>query len=280
MNNLHPADNNLIGGGSDFNQNTDVQDGRFQIEVPAGSYRVHGATPEGLLLSTSGASIALSSDISDVGIALAPLPSVPVRVRTQSDSGGIQQIDAGEALRLVGVLLHSVSNTASLKRADWGRWNPLKSEIQNVEPGVYEVELNTFGQWRVESARCGSLDLLSENLTITDGAQPSPIEITLRNDAATVNGTVVEAEGELASVLLAQQYGTRNLVKLLPRVQGVFQFKGLAPGDYALIVSDGLDKLEYMNPDVLNPYLTTAVHLSLHPHGTANVNLTPSAGNR
>lgn len=262
------------GQGSDFHQNAALEEGRFQIEVPAGSYAAYGTTPAGMLLSTAGASIALSSDTSDGRIALAPLPSVPVRVRTELASGGTELVDAAQALQLVRVNLHSVSTTPSLQQADMG-WNPRSSEIQNVEPGAYEVEVNTFDPWRVESAHCGSLDLLSENLTIPAGSQPSAIEITLRNDAATVSGTVVEAEGEMASVLLVQQNSTRNLVKLLPRVQGRFQFNGLAPGDYALIVSDGIDKVEYMNPEVLNPYLATAVHVSLPPHGRANVNLSP-----
>jgi len=266
--------------GSDFKQNAAVQDGRFQIEVPAGSYAVYGITPEGQLLSTAGTFITLSSDISDVRIALAPLPSVPVRVRTELDRGGVERVDAAEASQLVGINLHSVSGTPFLKRADFGWSNTWSSEIQNVEPGVYEFEANTFGPWRVESARCGSLDLLSENFTVTAGSQPLPIEITLRNDAATVTGTVRETEGVMASVLLVQQLSMRNVVKLAPKVNGTFQFQGLAPGDYALIVSDGVDNLEYKNPEVLDPYLATAVHISLQPHGTANVNLNLSPVNR
>ena len=46
---------------------------------------------------------------------------------------------------------------------------------------------------------------------------------------------------------------------------GNFRFEGLAPGEYSLIASDGLDKLEYMNPEVLNPYLSAAAHISSQP---------------
>jgi hypothetical protein len=262
---------------SDFTYNAAVQDGKFHIEIPAGSYGVHGTVPD-RLLSVAG-TIDVSSDTSDVRISLVPLPSIPVIVRTEFDRGGIEQADTAEAFQMVGVGLHSVSSTPSLKRT-WIWWNPRSIEVQNVEPGVYQAELNTFGQWRVESARCGNVDLLSQDLTLTAGSQPSPIEITLRNDAATVSGTVREAEGELASVLLVQRHGNRNTVKLLTGVQGTFQFNGLAPGDYALIVSDGIEKMEYMNPEVLAPYLSTAAYISLQPHGTANVSLSLSPGNR
>jgi hypothetical protein len=172
-----------------------------------------------------------------------------------------------------------VSSAPSLRsRESW--WNPQFREISNVEPGTYEVELNTFGQLRVESARCGAVDLLSENLTVPSGSQPSPIEITLRNDGATVMGTVIQQQGDIATVLLVQQHGDRNLVKALTRVPGTFRFDGLAPGDYFLLASEGIENWEYTSPQVLNPYLSTATHIRLQPHGAANVKLNLSRVNR
>ncbi len=258
----------------DFAQNAAVQDGKFQIEVPAGSYFVHGSAPGGLLLSTAGASVDVSSDASNVRVTLARTPSIPVTVREESDSGTTVPVDASQVRSMLAVSLHLLE--AFPKRTEvW--WDQGSGEIRNVEPGTYQFEANTFGQWRVESAYCGNVDLMSQNLTIGAGVQPSPIEITLRNDAATVSGTVLQANGQLATVLLVQQRGARNLVKLLTRVQGTFQFNGLAPGDYSLLASDGIDRLEYMNPEVLNPYLSTAAHVNLPPHGTVNISLSVSS---
>jgi len=47
-----------------------------------------------------------------------------------------------------------------------------------------------------------------------------------------------------------------------------------------LLAFDGVDRLEYENPEVLNPYLSKAEHITLQPHGIANVNLSPSPTGR
>ena len=123
--------------------------------------------------------------------------------------------------------------------------------------------------------------MLSEDLTVMDGAQPQAIEVTLRDDAASVRGTVTPADDMApAIVLLIQPRGTRNLVKVGGAVQGKFEIDGVAPGDYLLLAVDGVDRLEYENPEVLNPYLSKAEHISLQPHGMANVNLSLSPTGR
>jgi hypothetical protein len=122
------------------------------------------------------------------------------------------------------------------------------------------------------------VDLLSDDLAVADGAQPPPIEVTVRDDGATVSGTVVPAdEAEQAMVLLVQQHGRKNLVKVAGIAEGKFEFQGVAPGDYSLLALDHADQLEYANPEVLNPYLSQAQHISVQPHGTANVNLSLSS---
>jgi hypothetical protein len=128
--------------------------------------------------------------------------------------------------------------------------------------------------WYVKSLRSGGIDLLSEDLTVVEGAQPQPIEVTLRDDAASVRGTVAPADDMVpATVLLVQPHGTRNLLKVGGASQGKFEIDGVAPGDYLLLAFDGLGRVDYEDPEVLNPYLSKAEHITLQPHGVANVNL-------
>ena len=123
--------------------------------------------------------------------------------------------------------------------------------------------------------------MLSEDLTVVEGAQPQTIEVILRDDAASVRGTVTPADGMMpVTVLLVQARGTRNLIKVGGGFQGKFQIDGVAPGDYFLLAFDGVDRLEYENPEALNQYLSRAQHISLQPHGIANVNLTLSPTER
>ena len=265
------------GESSDFTQQVSTQDGQFQTKLPAGSYSVRGFTATGMLLSTAGSSVVINSDRPDVHIVLAPAESIQVVLRKESGGGTIEQVDASQGNGIPGMSLQLVPNTPSLTRSgNW--WNAQSGAISNVEPGVYEVEINTVGPWWAKSVQCGNVDLLSDDLTVTAGAQMPPIEVTLRDDAATVSGTVGPAEQEeQATVLLVQPRGARNVLKAaVTGPDGRFQFQGVAPGDYVMLAFDGVDQLEYQNPEVLSPYLSSAVRISLQPHGTASVNLNRS----
>jgi hypothetical protein len=81
-------------------------------------------------------------------------------------------------------------------------------------------------------------------------------------------------------VLLVQPRGARNVIKVGGAFQGKFEIDSVAPGDYLLLAFDGVDRLEYEYPEVLNPYLSKAEHITLQPHGIANVNLSPSPTGR
>jgi hypothetical protein len=255
----------------DFTQSVPTQDGKFQSKLPAGAYSVSGSTANGVLLSTLGASVEIGSDSPDVHVGLAPAAFIEVAIRTDP-VGGASQPDLSKGQFIPGMTLQLVSTTPLLRSNNW--WRAPSGGIQNVEPGVYTLEINTAGPWWVKSARSGAVDLLSDDLTVTAGIQPPPIEVTLLDDAATVIGTVAQADQpELVTVLLVQPRSHRNLIKAVPAGQGRFQFQGVPPGDYSLLAFDHADQLEYADPEVLNPYLSGAVHISLQPHGTASVNL-------
>jgi hypothetical protein len=258
------------GDGSDFTQNAQVQDGRFEVKLPAGSYTVTASTANANRL-TPGSPLAISSDNPDLHIPLSLLPSIPVEVRREH-AGGATEPSLPQSGGVPAMYLQLVSNASFPASAH--SWNPHR-EIQNVEPGTYSVVITTTGQWWVKSAQCGGVDLLSDDLTVAEGAQPPPIEITLRDDAASISGTVTSPnELEPATVLLIQPRGKRNLIKATPAVQGTFEFQSEPPGDYLLLALDDTDQLEYSNPEILSPYLSKATRISVQSHGTASAAIT------
>jgi hypothetical protein len=50
---------------------------------------------------------------------------------------------------------------------------------------------------------------------------------------------------------------------------GEFGFIAVAPGDYKLLGFDSVDGLEFRNPDVVAPYLSRAVRVTVQPHEQA-----------
>jgi hypothetical protein len=266
------------GDGYDFIQNAMVQDGRFQIKLPAGSFSVIGSTATGIQLAASG--VVVSSDNPNLDVALRPASEIRVELQRESSSGSTQG-NTPEQPGFIGMNLQLVRTAGTPGASYW--WAPGQADgFQGVAPGVYTVQANgPPGMWYVKSLRSGGIDLLSEDLSVVEGEQPQPIEVTLRDDAASVRGTVAPADDMVpVTVLLVQPRGKRNLIKVGGAFQGKFEIDGITPGDYLLLAFDGVDRLEYENSEVLNPYLSKAEHISLQPHGIANVNLSLSPTGR
>ena len=74
-------------------------------------------------------------------------------------------------------------------------------------------------------------------------------------------------------VLLVQPHGTKNIIHAARAMQGNFVIPGIPPGDYAILALDEGDRMEYADPEILNPYLSDAEHVSVRPHATVTVNL-------
>jgi hypothetical protein len=266
------------GDAYDFAQSAMTQDGRFQIKLPAGSFSVAGSTATGIELTASG--VVVSSDNPNLNVALNLASGIRVELQTQSSSESAQR-NASKQPGSIGMNLQ-LAPAAGPPGAAVYWWAPGTDAFQGVAPGVYTVQANgPVGTWYIKSLRSGGVDLLSEDLTVAEEAQPQPIEVILRDDAASVRGTVPSADDMMpAIVLLIQPRGARNLIKVGGAFQGKFEIDGVAPGDYLLLAFDGMDRLEYENPEVLNPYLSKAEHISLQPHGIANVNLNLSPAGR
>ncbi len=263
------------GDSYDFVQSAMAQDGRFQIKLPAGSFHVSGSTATGIQLAAS--DVVVSSDNPNLNVALRPASSIRVELQKESSSGNAQR-NIPEQRGSIGLNLQLVRTAGIAGASYW--WAPGQSDgFPGVAPGVYTVQVNgPLGMWYIKSLRSGGIDLLSEDLTVVEGAQPPPIEVTLRDDAASVRGTVSPADDMVpVIVLLVQPHGTRNLIRVGGASQGKFEIDGVAPGDYLLLAFDASDRLNYEDPEVLNPYLSKAEHISLQPHGVANVNLSLSS---
>jgi len=147
-------------------------------------------------------------------------------------------------------------------------------EVQNIAPGTYGVEVNPNGPLYVQSAMSGTTDLLESDLSVAPGTSPQPIEITLRDDAAFLSGTVsLENQPRTATILAFSEHASAP-----PRMQptdppGSFQLSFLPPGAYKILAVDHPDRLEYTNPETLRKYLSKAREVTLSPDQSAKIDL-------
>jgi hypothetical protein len=259
------------GDDSDFSQTAALQGGKFQVKVPAGAYSVGGTMGGGVELTTPGAAVVIRSDEADLHVPLHAATTIPVEIEKEQGAGGSERKAPIQGI-IPGLILQLVPLSQSRRGTNF--WRGQAVGILNVAPGTYRLEINTNGEWWVKSAQSGNVDLLSDDLTLSEGEQPEPIEVTLRDGAGTVSGTVTPAGNpDRVLVLLVQPYGTRNIVHAARPMQGYFAIPGIPPGNYEIVALDGGDQLEYADPEILNPYLSDAEHVTVRPHATVTVNL-------
>jgi hypothetical protein len=223
-------------------------------------------------VTTPGATVLIRSDEADLQVPLNPAATIPVEiVKEQGAAGSERRVPVAGGLPGVNLQLTPLSQ---FRRGRTNFWRGQAGGIPNVAPGTYRLDINSAGEWWVKSARSGGVDLLSDDLTVPEGGQPESIEVILRDGAGMVTGTVTPA-GDLGSVLvlLVQPHGARNIIHAVRTMQGNFAFSGIPPGDYAILALDGGDRLEYADPEILDPYLSDAEHVSVRPRATVNVNL-------
>jgi hypothetical protein len=108
--------------------------------------------------------------------------------------------------------------------------------IPNVRPGRYRVHLQTAVGYAASIVSGGS-NLLRQPLVIGLGGASSPIEITLRDDGAEVDGKVEDAtEGHIYFLPVGE--GSGEFRQANSTLDGSFAFSQLSPGTYRVLAFD------------------------------------------
>lgn len=242
-------------------------------EIPAGFYTlVANCIVNGEDAITGRIPLPVDSSIANVTLPVAPTVSIPVTFRTDEGNTDANENTPSGMLLLIQKQLgaHGISGWSEPETdGDFKRL-----VVKGVEPGAYSVDIKSAPGWYVESARYGSIDLLAEDLTVPEGGTTEAIEITLRSDGASVNGSVrARGAAPATGMVLLVPSRTPRLVRVTPITNGTFTISELAPGSYRAIALDHAEDLEYTNPDALRDYLTKAQDVTLSPKRETRVDL-------
>ncbi|HUE42160.1 MAG TPA: hypothetical protein VMP12_01300 [Candidatus Sulfotelmatobacter sp.] len=134
--------------------------------------------------------------------------------------------------------------------------------VPGVPTGEYRVNSQVPGGY-VAAIRCGDRDLQDSTLVIAGGSSLPPIEVTVRNDGAEIDGSIVEmanpnsGSGQTASgyVYIVPARGGGEMKTLVSQPNGDFQIQQLAPGTYRVLAFDRpRNDLEYGDEDAMRKY--------------------------
>jgi hypothetical protein len=267
----------LVNTSGDMVQRTvriDPKTGQFQIPgVPAGTYMLvasaqapnENGTQEPQAQLTATQLIHLKSDLGGVVLMLGRGISVGVQV-----NGGIPSVGTANVPQVMVQLISREflqNSRGTMVPPQNGEPRPA-ARIEDIPPGTYTVEASPNQPGYIASLRCGSLDLLREDLTIAPSAVLPPIEVTLGNDGAQLSVKVVEngRPAAAAVVIYSEEYPRRSVLTQTNET-GAFSLGNLAPGQYQVIaVKDALD-LEFRNPAAMEKYLEHASAVTLQSGG-------------
>ena len=244
--------------GSEFSAAT----GAFQMHAPAGTYELRATSQDAKGRALS-ASQKLSVQADTNGVRLTLVPAIDVAVHTRLDAAELQEVPQP----LTSVTLAPAEGLPGISPATANSEDAHDRGaliIRNVLPGSYAVDLNPLGPWYAQFARCGSTDLLRENLVVAPGGAHCTIEIGMRGDGATLATSIAgDAIPSAVFVLLAPENGAIRVLNVYPQPNQAFETAGLAPGRYKVVAVDRVDELEYTDRVAMEPLLAKGQEISL-----------------
>jgi hypothetical protein len=260
----------------------DQQSGVFEFPmVPAGTYSLRiGALNEANHFSSRLETITVDRDVANLHLAFSPGVTIPVLLRRElnASNGNSNGSSGAEENANPGM----IAATVSLESSTFG--NQFNAElgqetdssalaVHAVMPGKYRVHVAPNINAYVASVRSGGIELLHNNLVVTDGGNVAPIEIVLRDDGGAIKVRVQSTDtSDNPRILLIPE----SAPILLPTISGIStdldqEFGNLAPGNYKVLAFDSIEGLEYENPEALEKYSIRAVQVTVSAHSTTPV---------
>ncbi len=268
------------------------QDGLVHIDLPAGHYLLE-AQGQGQRAVSGEKEFDVNPDSGSVSsrgaITLLPTNRIPVTVHAEFTHTTVPPSP------VAGTLTSANQISLTLQRegngpGTHGRTPSLQddassattgiSTLTGVAPGKYWVNINAFNGY-VASATSGGIDLLQNALTVALDGSASPIDVTLRDDTASLSASLA------SSLLPSSSTGAHPPIylQLLPQSgpavartdgfasDGTVTVSNLPPGSYLAFASTSRAQIEYRNPSVLAALSGKTQTVNLDPGGTAHLTI-------
>jgi len=216
-----------------------------------------------------------ASSVSDLRLVLQPTSDIPVLVhgfpandspepRVRPFPLNLIARDRGSPNPAYFAVLENAQDTPSS--------GDLRMVFFGVPPGAYEVMI-PYGSFYAESASSGSVDLLHEDLVVDSSGAIPPINIVLRDDPATLNGTVDLGDSQLPAQVFLLTDKRRQPLPLFVGPDGTFGMAGLAPGSYRVFAVAASSNFDPQDPAFLQKISSKIQEVTLAPKQSASINL-------
>ena len=123
------------------------------------------------------------------------------------------------------------------------KWDPDHTSftMNEMVPGSYRLDVNPPPPFYVKSATLAGQDILNNEVPISQAA--GPIEILLRDDGGSLEGDVVDADGQPVRSGIMLLRGTIRVANIVS--ESHFKLQNLPPGDYTIYAWDDPNEVAY-----------------------------------
>jgi hypothetical protein len=228
-----------------------------------------------------------------------PNGSITAQLQSPPSMGGAPQFRSDEASQPERTVVRQPPISLYLSAVDGsgsqGNFQPVPDsqegawQLDGVAPGRYWVQAQGV-QGYIASITADGVDLTREPLVVGPGGASSPIEVTLRNDTATLKVTLAAPEdpssserttayvyvipqfdfaGPISQLMVTRQAAGQADATIGPTPMSVLG--GLAPGTYRVYAFATPHDLEYRNSDAMQPYAAQSQTVTLAAHDTTSI---------
>jgi len=264
-----------------------LPDGSYTVEVT--SYGETGGTGT-VNLSVSGGPVRGSS------VSIVPHGLIEARVRderTRADTTlapGLRNLASALNIRLTPTDEFTPGNSRWLQPAQDQENESL--QFGNVPAGTYRVRAGCNPVGYVAAVNSGGRDLLQQPLVVGLGAAIPPLEITIRDDGAQLQGKIENWPPEQRKQTPSNRLGDAPTVVLLPMPDssgqfcqmpatptGEYNFPQVPPGEYRVLTFEHLPQdLEYENREAMQKYESSGLAVRLVAGQKEHLRLTLTTG--
>jgi hypothetical protein len=150
-------------------------------------------------------------------------------------------------------------------------------KIENVTPGAYRVLVRQFSQTNcLESRSSGSVDLMRDNLVVTAGTAPQPINVNLQSNCAELD--VTANTKSMATLLILPDAHAIDPIMYPLSPNSTATVKNLSAGDYMVYAVSDVNGLEYANPEAMKNFSGQRVSLSAGQKTTLTLDVNDREG--
>jgi len=150
-------------------------------------------------------------------------------------------------------------------------------QVKNVLPGRYSIGITPFNGY-ASSIVCGTRDLTeSDELEISPGVVSAPVEVTIRSDGGSVNGTVTSGgrpTSRVSVMLVSASVASRVIGPIMSDNEGKFNIAQVPPDTYTAWAWHADADLEYRNPAALQALGIPPVSVAVTAKARQNIELT------